>query len=228
MNLEQKGKARIKVMKDGPYRVTGGVPLSEQIITPHGEGYVMQEGEKLPQAETYYLCRCGKSKKAPFCDGAHTLIKFDGTENASRKSYMERARKLTGPDLDLYDDNRCAYARFCHRESGSAWSLTRSSDDPENKAEAIIAAKECPTGRLVAMEKNGTVHEIDCPPCIEVVQDPEEKVSCGLFVKGGVELEAEDGFIYEHSMRYALCRCGRSRSKPMCDAMHVPVGFKDK
>ncbi|HWS30327.1 MAG TPA: CDGSH iron-sulfur domain-containing protein [Clostridia bacterium] len=226
--MEQTGKPRIKVVKDGPYRVTGGVPISEKIIMPHGEGYVMQEGKELQQAEEYSLCRCGKSKNAPFCDGTHRAEHFDGTESASRQSYMQRARKLSGPDLDLYDDNRCAYARFCHREGGSVWSLTQRSNDPENKAEAIIAAQECPTGRLVAMEKNGTAHEIDCAPSIEVVQDSEENVSCGLFVKGGVELEAADGFLYERRMRYALCRCGRSRTKPMCDAMHVPAGWKDK
>lgn len=223
----EQGKAKIRVIKDGPYHVTGGVALSEKIIRPRGEGYVLEEGRALPQAEQYLLCRCGKSKNAPFCDGIHKKDGFTATETASRLPYEQRARKFTGPGLDLYDDNRCAYARFCHREGGTAWSLTTRSSDPECKKEAIIAARECPTGRLVAAEKDGTRYEIDCEPCIEAVQDPEENVSCGLFVKGGVELIGEDGYIYERRMRYALCRCGRSRTKPLCDAMHVPVGWKD-
>lgn len=224
--MERK-KARIKVIKDGPYHVTGSVPLSEKIIRPCGEGYVLEEGRELPQAEQYLLCRCGKSKNPPFCDGLHKKENFTSTETASRLPYAQRARKLAGPGLDLYDDNRCAYARFCHREGGTAWSLAMRSDDPEKKREAIIAARECPTGRLVAAEKDGTLHEIECKPCIEVAQDPEENVSCALFVKGGVELVGEDGYVYEPRMRYALCRCGRSRSKPLCDAMHVPTGWKD-
>lgn len=174
------------------------------------------------------MCRCGKSKNAPFCDGAHVREGFLGDETASRLNYAARARKMEGPDLTLYDDNRCAYARFCHRDAGTAWALAMETADPQLKREAILAALECPTGRLVAVEKDGRVHEIDCEPCIEVAQDKEEGVSCGLFVKGGVELEAADGFVYEKQMRYALCRCGRSRNKPYCDAMHIPTGYRDR
>lgn len=208
--------------------MTGGVGISEKIIDPQGGGYVLKDGSPLPQAEEYNLCRCGKSKNAPFCDGSHVREGFLGDETASRLNYAARARKIDGPDLTLYDDNRCAYARFCHRDAGTAWTLTAKSADPQLKREAILASIECPTGRLVAAEKDGRNHEIDCVPCIEVAQDEEEGVSCGLFVKGGVELEAADGFVYEKQMRYALCRCGRSRNKPYCDAMHVPLGYRDK
>ena len=130
--MEQTKKAKIKIIKDGPYHVTGGVILRERIITPKGEGYVMEDGRELPQAESYYLCRCGKSKNPPFCDGAHKRENFSGTETAARTPYAQRARKLAGPGIDLYDDNRCAYARFCHRESGTAWALALRSDDPES------------------------------------------------------------------------------------------------
>ena len=33
-------KVKIRIVKNGPYIVTGGVPLSEKIITPQGSGYV--------------------------------------------------------------------------------------------------------------------------------------------------------------------------------------------
>ena len=36
-----------------------------------------------------------------------------------------------------------------------------------------------------------------------------------------------DGSTYELRNRYALCRCGASRNKPFCDAMHVSIGFSD-
>ena len=46
--------------------------------------------------------------------------------------------------------------------------------------------------------------------------------------KAHVELQAcEDGTEYELRNRYALCRCGASRNKPFCDAMHVTVGYED-
>jgi CDGSH-type Zn-finger protein len=53
---------KIKIFKNGPYQVTGGVPLTEKIITPVGNAYVFTEGRKLPQAESYLLCRCESQK----------------------------------------------------------------------------------------------------------------------------------------------------------------------
>lgn len=49
----------------------------------------------------------------------------------------------------LLDDNRCAYARFCHREDGDAWSLTERSGDERLRHEAVKASSDCPSGRLV-------------------------------------------------------------------------------
>ena len=114
----QNKEPHIRILKNGPYLVTGGVPLSEKIIVPVGDGYIYEEGSPLPQRETYILCRCGKTKTPPFCDGAHVASGFDVEETACRKSYAERATKIKGDAIDLLDDGRCAFARFCHRESG--------------------------------------------------------------------------------------------------------------
>lgn len=56
------------------------------IITPKGMEYEYREGHRLPQTEKYMLCRCGRSKNAPFCDGMHARVRFDGAETASRAS----------------------------------------------------------------------------------------------------------------------------------------------
>ena len=222
------GEQKIKIVKNGPYLVSGSIPLKEKIIVRKGKGYILKDGKTLPQQEEYALCRCGRSSKAPFCDGSHDFPAFSGTETASRETYEHRAGMLEGPEMNLMDDNRCAYARFCHRENGKVWSLTRRSDEPGYKEEAQKAAWECPSGRLVVVEKNGEINEPELEPCIEIAQDPEMKVSGGLFVKGGIPIEAADGEIYEVRNRTALCRCGRSDDKPFCDASHIPAGFKDK
>jgi CDGSH-type Zn-finger protein len=218
---------KIKIHENGPYVVTGGVPLSEKIITPDGNQYVYTEGRALPQRETYSLCRCGKSKNMPFCDGAHTAAGFDGTETASREPYKDRAELLEGPGLDMLDDGRCAFVRFCHRNKGDAWELIEASDNDENIREAIIAANECSAGRLTAVTKDGKLIEPEYAPAIEILQDPEENTGCGIFVKGGVPLEGADGVLYETRNRVILCRCGKSDIKPFCDATHIDVGFKD-
>ena len=223
----EKKQPHIRIVKDGPYIVSGSVPLSEKIIIPYGNGYVYEDGEPLAQRASYSLCRCGKTKTPPFCDGSHVAAHFDGTETACKTDYMSRAARIDGAGIDLLDDGRCAFARFCHREAGDAWELAEDSASEYHHSEAIIAANECPAGRLTAVEKDGTVHEPVYEPGIEILQDPEERVSCGIFVKGGIPIESADGSRYEVRNRVVLCRCGFSGNKPFCDSRHVSEGYRD-
>ena len=48
----EKKQPRIRIIKNGPYIVSGAVPLSEKIIIPRGNGYVYEDGEPLPQRAT--------------------------------------------------------------------------------------------------------------------------------------------------------------------------------
>lgn len=221
-------KVKIKITKNGPYLVSGHVKLREQIITPKGRGYEWKEGRPLPQGEQYALCRCGHSKNAPFCDGSHLHVNFDGTETASKADYTRRAELQEGPGIDLLDDHRCAFARFCHRSGGDVWQLTDASDTPMYKDEAIRAASECPSGRLVAVQKDGEMIEPDLEPSIDIIQDPQEGVSGGIFVKGYIPIESADGETYEVRNRVVLCRCGKSQNKPFCNGAHVNIKFKDR
>ncbi|MDR3601544.1 MAG: CDGSH iron-sulfur domain-containing protein [Desulfosporosinus sp.] len=226
MNNEK--KCKIKILKNGPYLVTGNVPLSEKIIVSKGKINVFEEGRKLPQAEEYTLCRCGQSKNAPFCDGSHERSGFNGVERASRAKFEDRAEVIGGPNLDLLDDNRCAFARFCHRKDGNVWWLTENSDNPNYRAEAIIAASECPAGRLVAYDNTGKPLEPNYEPAIEILQDSEKEVSGPIFVKGNIPIESAEGYTYEIRNRVTLCRCGESRNTPFCDATHITMKFSDK
>lgn len=223
-----KAKPKIKITDGGPYIVTGGVKLSEKIITPVGNGYAWTDGEPLPQSEVYALCRCGKSKNPPFCDGFHVKSGFKGTETAEKNTFMERAKVYEGAELDLYDDGRCAFARFCHRNTGNVWELVRNSNNPFLKEEAIKAASECPAGRLIAADKQGNLIEPELETEIIIVQDPDRGCSGGIYVKGDIEIESADGTLYEHRGRSVLCRCGQSDNTPFCDASHVSYMFRVK
>ena len=224
--FETKGK--IIISKNGPYVVTGNIPLTEKIIIKKGNHNELNAGRELPQAEEYHLCRCGNSKNVPFCDGTHKEIEFDGSEVASKAKYEDRANKLEGPGLDLMDDDRCAFSRFCHREEGNVWELIRGSDNELTKKEAIIATSECPSGRVVALDKTGKAIVPKYEPAIEILQDPSRGVSGPLAIKGNISIESADGKMYEIRSRVALCRCGKSSNKPFCDASHVTVNYKDK
>jgi len=216
-------KRKIKITKDGPYVVSGGIPLSEQIIciNSNGDYHGWREGKKYPLQENYALCRCGHSKNKPFCDGTHKKIHFDGTETASREPYLKQASEIDGPGLRLTDvQNLCASARFCHR-AGGVWKLTRQSDDPEAKQTAIEEACDCPAGRLVAWEKDGKAIEPEFEPSIGLVEDPQARVMGPIWVRGGISIESADGTIYEIRNRVTLCSCGKSTNKPFCDGSHL-------
>jgi CDGSH-type Zn-finger protein len=223
-----RSKMKIKITKDGPYLVSGGVPLTEKIITPGEKGYEWKDGRKLPQAESYALCRCGHSKNPPFCDGTHAKVAFSGEETASKTEYANRAKTTQGPALDLMDDGRCAFARFCQRKSGSAWELVAHSDDPAVKEEAVLAAGGCPSGRLTAVSKTKEALEPEYEGAIEMIQDPQKDCSGGIFVKGNIPIESSDGEMYEVRNRVVLCRCGGSKNKPFCDSSHVKLKYKDR
>ena len=80
-------KGKIVVSNDGPYLVSGGLPLAIEIsaVGEEGEPERWVKGKQYPPQEKYALCRCGQSENHPFCDGAHARVGFDGTEQASRK-----------------------------------------------------------------------------------------------------------------------------------------------
>ncbi len=225
---KRKDKYKIKIVKNGPYIVSGGVHLGEKIITPKGREYEYVRGRELPQKETYTLCRCGKTKTPPFCDGEHRAAGFQGEEKASRRPYHDRADTVYGFGVDLLDDGRCAFARFCHRGKSNVWDLTHQSKTAEICAEVIQGANDCPTGRLTAVDKDGKEHEPHYEPAIDLLQDPEQRVSSGIFVQGGIPIESADGTMYETRNRVVLCRCGKSKNMPFCDASHVTAKYRDQ
>lgn len=222
----------IKILPDGPYEVTGGVPIDEKVIRSEGHGYKWEDGRELEQQEEYHLCRCGHSQHAPFCDGTHKKIGFEGPETASKVPYEQRAGYFPGPEIDLADDERCAFARFCHSadvngKASEAWSLAMTASTDEEVELAETVAGHCPAGRLTPKPHGEDFLEPDLEPGITVIQDPEKGVSAGLYVHGGIPVEGANGEEYEVRNRYALCRCGSSRNKPFCDATHVPLRYND-
>lgn len=212
----------IRITRDGPYIVTGGVPLMRQRIVCDAEGDSVgwQEGEAYPVGTTYALCRCGQTSTPPFCDGTHARIEFDGTETASRTPYLERAEWIEGEGIRLSDaPGFCSHARFCIRGQG-IWDLVEHSDDPEAKKTALAMAANCHSGRLVIWDgRSGEPFEPVFEPSIGVVEEPSGRAG-PLWVRGRIPVVSTDGTTYEVRNRMTLCRCGRSGNKPFCDGSH--------
>jgi CDGSH-type Zn-finger protein len=223
--------ARVTISKDGPYMVTGAPPLSRQTIVVDREGGSerWQEGDTFAVRETYALCKCGHSNNKPFCDGTHAKIGFDGTETASREPYLEQAKVLEGPALSLSDaEGLCAFGRFCDPHGG-VWNEVARTDEPTTRARFLRQVQHCPAGRLVAWDNaTGEPLEHQLPMSISLVEDPQEKCSGPIWLRGGIPVVSADGFAYEVRNRITLCRCGASRNKPFCDGTHATVGFRER
>ncbi|MBL8446565.1 MAG: CDGSH iron-sulfur domain-containing protein [Zoogloeaceae bacterium] len=223
--------SKIKVIQDGPYLVSGGVPLREKLIVANSEGESIdyQVSREFEVSSEFALCRCGKSSNKPFCDGSHAGVGFDGSETADRAPYAHRAELFRGPYLSLTDqEGLCAFARFCD-PNGRVWNQVEKSDIPQVADTFVPQVNKCPAGRLVPWEtQSGMSLEQARDPQVSILQDPEKQCSGPIWVEGGISIEAADGFIYESRNRVTLCRCGQSGNKPFCDGTHAAIGFRDE
>jgi CDGSH-type Zn-finger protein len=71
--------------QDGPYLVRGPVILRDQA------------GRSIPVSRgTVALCRCGKSRMRPFCDGTHQVVRF----RAASAAEGPPASRSNGAPLD--------------------------------------------------------------------------------------------------------------------------------
>jgi CDGSH-type Zn-finger protein len=65
-------EARITSYRDGPLLVRGSFRLEDQDGNPIDSG----------RGGTIALCRCGKSRQRPFCDGSHKVVRFRAPSGA--------------------------------------------------------------------------------------------------------------------------------------------------
>jgi CDGSH-type Zn-finger protein len=67
------GEVTITPYRDGPYLLRGPFVLRDQ------------DGAEIPNARRVVaLCRCGKSRTRPFCDGTHRLVDFHAPSGSER------------------------------------------------------------------------------------------------------------------------------------------------
>ncbi|HEX6116378.1 MAG TPA: CDGSH iron-sulfur domain-containing protein [Solirubrobacterales bacterium] len=83
--------ARITPCKDGPYIVRGDF----EVLDADGNPLALRRG-------TIALCRCGRSRARPFCDGTHKLVGFrteaGAAEDPAPRSIDALPAELVTPD----------------------------------------------------------------------------------------------------------------------------------
>jgi CDGSH-type Zn-finger protein len=218
---------RIKIIDGGPYLVTGGVPLLQRYPAKSVYGEPLEwdpvgaGGEQIRASQRYRLCRCGQSAKMPYCDGSHSRHGFVGALTADRTTTAERRETWRGTGITMYDDVvLCASAGFCGTRLTTVWQMIKRTGDPEVRARLLSMIRHCPSGRLQVSLGEEQLLEPEFSPSIAVIPDGP------LWVRGGIPVEAPDGFTYEVRNRATLCRCGQSGNKPFCDGTHEEVSFR--
>ncbi|HEY6424287.1 MAG TPA: ferritin-like domain-containing protein [Pseudonocardiaceae bacterium] len=84
---EQVREPAIEVSKNGPYRISGGLPLTD------GDGHP-EPRVAGASTEQYSLCRCGHSQNKPFCSGMHWYVNFADPAPAEEPTLFEWAGGL--------------------------------------------------------------------------------------------------------------------------------------
>jgi CDGSH-type Zn-finger protein len=219
----------ITVRRNGPYAVSGGIPLVRkiQVVSEQGEPLTWKTREVFSIGKTYLLCRCGRSKRMPFCDSTHSRIGFNGTETAETTSTMERRKVFPGGTQIAvrHDDYLCMESGFC----GTRWStieqMMLKSENIDVRSQVIAMVERCPSGSLtyalLGLEEEGDI-EPDLPQQIAVTTDilSDGPVGGALWVTGRIPVLRADGQPFEVRNRVTLCCCGRSKKKPLCDGTH--------
>lgn len=212
---------QITVTPDGPYLVTGAVPVTSKspIVSEHGEPLTWKTERPTESKERVALCRCGASSNKPYCDGSHASTEWDGADNAPDGTSIDRAKAYGGVGMEVLDDRSiCVHAGFCGNKVTNVWKMAAKTDDTRIRAEAMAMVERCPSGAL-SYRVDGDIIEPDLPVEVAVIPDGP------LWVSGGIEITRSDGSELEVRNRVTLCRCGQSASKPLCDGSHQAAGF---
>jgi CDGSH-type Zn-finger protein len=217
--------AAIEVTQNGPYHVSGDVPLKRvrKVPSDHPGSFADWEVyEEIPTDGDYWLCRCGRSDTKPFCSGMHEKVGFDGTETAATTNYADRAKPLGGTNVAISDDRSiCAHAAYCSNATTNIWKGAKSHDDDEDLAKMLVQMVDrCPSGAL-SYTVDGASGE---KPLVQEIWVQEDGP---YLLRGAIPITRSDGQPIEARNRMAVCRCGQSKNKPLCDGTHAEVGFTD-
>jgi len=122
-----------------------------------------------------------------------------------------------------YDVKRCIHAAECVRGLPAVFDPNaRPWINPDGADAATLAAvvDRCPTGALHVAHADGVAEA-------EPAQNTATLTADGpTYLRGELALMAPDDSVMLRDTRMALCRCGASQNKPLCDGSHRKSGFR--
>jgi CDGSH-type Zn-finger protein len=199
----------IEITKNGPIKVS------------HCDNVYDAEGNKLTASPSLFLCRCGKSRKRPYCDGSHSRTGFSGEKSPDR--VKDRWKNYVGEQITVRDNRGiCSHSGVCVQELASVFNTARRpwiNADGAEPEEIIEIIKKCPSGALRYIKADLEHINFDHHPAIHLEKNGPANVT------GGIKLVDPDNNRPASDEHYSLCRCGNSKNKPFCDGSHGRVRY---
>ena len=124
-----------------------------------------------------------------------------------------------------WSQRRCIHAAECVRRLPPVFQPGERPWIKLDRAQADAVAEvveRCPTGALQYARRDGGGQEIAAAQNLVLVS-----ANGPIFLRGDIEVIAPDGSVLLKDTRVALCRCGASMNKPLCDNAHRIAGFMD-
>ncbi len=173
-------------------------------------------GERIEiDGDTVYLCRCGDSKNAPFCDGAHKAQGFeaagpDGCTPSDQEIVTWEGRTMR----TFFNKSTCMHVYYCKPLKDLRAAELAGDDSAADKIKAVVDT--CPSGALSYADKASTETAAmpDGPVAIDIREGGEIRLQVPFDMSVGLQ-ERQAG------NRATLCRCGLSKNKPFCDGRHM-------
>ncbi|QCJ47836.1 CDGSH iron-sulfur domain-containing protein [Haloprofundus sp. MHR1] len=137
----------------------------------------------------------------------------------------EEIHRYTGEGIEVsYDVRRCIHARECVRGLPDVFDTDQRpwvnphNADADDIAEVI---ERCPTGALhYERADDGPEEAVPDENTVTVISDGPH------YVRGDSVIETPDDEQLLADTRIALCRCGASDNKPLCDNSHLEIEFE--
>jgi len=138
----------------------------------------------------------------------------------------DRVHAFSTPAITVtWSRRRCIHAADCVMNLPTVFEPGRAPwvDPAQGSADAVArVVARCPTGALHFVRRDGGAEEpVPATNTALVARDGP------VYLRGDIEVRDEAGNVLVRDTRVALCRCGHSHNKPLCDNSHLAARFRD-